>query len=202
MTEESTATTGLLANLSGSQKLCLAIAATVSLSGAGLWGVGAATRNQSPETPASSTTDTTTPNNDPVFAPNSLTDDTTSRSTEREETPAGDTQSDAERSPLELYSPTIFRFGFGFFLGFAVAFALRAAFKIVLLVVGTVFLLLIGLQMAGLISVNWDAMQAIYTNATAWLGTQTQSLTAFLRGYIPSGGSAVAGFAIGMLKKH
>jgi len=202
VTEESPARTGLLASLSGLQKLCLALAAAISLSGAGLWGVGATTKPDRPETPANATTESATPETDPAFAPNSLTDDTTSRSNKREETTEGDTTPDADKSLLELYSPTIFRLGFGFFLGFAVAFALRAAFKIVLLVVGTVFLLLIGLQMAGLISVNWDAMQGIYDTSTTWLGTQTQSLTAFLRGYIPSGGSAVAGFGIGMLKKH
>ncbi len=202
MTEETPARTGLLASLSGLQKLCLTLAAVVSFSGAGLWGVGVTTGSDRSEPTANSTTETGTPESDPAFMPNSLTDDTTSRNSEREETPARDTQSDADKTLLELYSPTIFRLGFGFFLGFAVAFALRAAFKIVLLVVGTVFLLLIGLQMAGLISVNWDAMQGIYNSSTTWLGTQTQSLTAFLRGYIPSGGSAVAGFGIGMLKKH
>lgn len=198
MSEETGSSGGLLASLSGLQKLCLALAAVVSFSGAGLWGVGAATSDGHAETAAeTSPGNTESPSG---FAPNGFTDDTTASS-------GGDNQTtsdadDAEKSPLELYSPTIFRLGFGFFLGFAVAFALRAAFKVVLLVVGGVFLLLIGLQMAGLISVNWDAMENIYTHTTAWLGTQTESFTAFLRGYIPSGGSAVAGFGVGMLKKQ
>lgn len=200
MSEDTAASTGAAAGLSGLQKLCLALAAVVSLAGAGMWGVGAATGNPTADTAATADGGDTGDAGASGFAPNGFTDSGTSGAgTGSQE---GGTDDDAEKSPLELYSPTIFRLGFGFFLGFAVAFALKAAFKVVLFVVGGVFLLLIGLQMGGLISVNWDAFNNIYESSTAWLGSQTESFTAFLRGYIPSGGSAVAGFGVGMLKKH
>lgn len=200
MSEEAATSGGLISGLSGLQKLCLALAAVISLSGAGLWGVGATTagdRVKSSVTDSSGTADS----GGSGFSPQGFTDSTTSGE-DGLESDVSDAGDDAERSPLELYSPTIFRLGFAFFLGFAVAFALRAAFKVVLLVVGGVFLLLIGLQMAGLVSVNWEAFEGMYNTSTTWLAGQTESFTAFLRGYIPSGGSAVAGFGIGMLKKH
>lgn len=199
MSEEAATRGGLVSGLSGLQKLCLALAAAVSVSGAGLWGVSATTGGDRAETAATDASGDADSGGS-GFSPQGFTDSSTSGEDNVERTGA-DTD-DAEKSPLELYSPTIFRLGFGFFLGFAVAFALRAAFKVVLLVVGGVFLLLIGLQMAGLVSVNWEAFEGMYNSSTKWLAGQTESFTAFLRGYIPTGGSAVAGFGIGMLKKH
>ncbi|QKK06778.1 MAG: hypothetical protein HND58_00450 [Planctomycetota bacterium] len=200
MSEEAATSGGLIAGLSGLQKLCLALAAVISISGAGLWGVGATTAGDRAETAATEASGADDSGGS-EFSPQGFTDSSTSGEDDVESR-GTDTGEDAEKSPLELYSPTIFRLGFAFFLGFAVAFALRAAFKVVLLVVGGVFLLLIGLQMAGLVSVNWEAFEGMYNTSTKWLAGQTESFTAFLRGYIPSGGSAVAGFGIGMLKKH
>lgn len=200
MSEEAASSGGLIAGLSGLQKLCLALAAVVSISGAGLWGVGATTAGDRAKSSVTDSSDAADSGGS-GFSPQGFTDSTTSGE-DGLESDVSDAGDDAEKSPLELYSPTIFRLGFAFFLGFAVAFALRAAFKVVLLVVGGVFLLLIGLQMAGLVSVNWEAFEGMYNTSTTWLAGQTESFTAFLRGYIPSGGSAVAGFGIGMLKKH
>ena len=197
MTEQAAAKTGIMASLTGLQKLALAFAAIVSMSGAGMWGVAATTAPAHGDNAA----EVAPAEGDPGYRPEGFTDDATAGTPEGNadgEAAAGD----ADKTALELYSPTVFRLGFAFFVGFAIAYALRAAFKVVLIVVGTVLLLLVGLQMAGLITVNWEAMQGLYDNSTAWLATQTQSLTAFLRGYIPSGGTAAAGFGVGMLKKQ
>lgn len=199
MSEQAVAKSGFLAGLTLLQKLGLVFAAVVSLSGAGMWGVAATTAPD--RTVSAEKAPPTDDRGDPAFRPEGFTDDATA-GTPRDESENGDAGDDAEqdKTALELYSPTVFRLGFAFFVGFAIAFALRAAFKVVLIVVGTLLLLLVGLQMAGLITVNWEAMQGVYDTSMAWLATQTQSLTAFLRGYIPSGGTAVAGFGIGMLK--
>lgn len=197
MTEQAAAKPGFLAGLTALQKLALVVAAIVSMSGAGMWGVAATTAPAHGENAA----EVAPAEGDSGYRPEGFTDDATAG------TPQGNADGeaaagDADKTALELYSPTVFRLGFAFFVGFAIAYVLRAAFKVVLIVVGTVLLLLVGLQMAGLITVNWEAMQGLYDNSTAWLATQTQSLTAFLRGYIPSGGTAAAGFGVGMLKKH
>lgn len=202
MTEQAAAAkTGFLAGLTGLQKLALVAAAVVSFAGAGMWGVAATTTpdQAAPKQAAPDTGGTPGADNGPSgFKPQGFVDDSTAG------TPAdsADTQTSEDKTPLELYSPTVFRLGFAFFVGFAIAYAIRAAFKVVLVVVGAVLLLLVGLQMAGLVTVNWEAMQGLYDNTTAWLGQQTQSLTAFLSGYLPSGGTAAAGFGLGLLKKH
>ncbi|VAX42560.1 hypothetical protein MNBD_PLANCTO03-1687 [hydrothermal vent metagenome] len=199
MSEQAAANSGFLAGLTVVQKLALVVAAVVSFTGAGMWGVAATTAPD--RTVPADKTAATEGDDAPAYRPEGLTDDTTAGSPDDGDEPreAGD-DADQDKTTLELYSPTVFRLGFAFFVGFAIAYALRAAFKVVLIVVGAVLLLLVGLQMAGLITVNWEAMQGLYETSTAWLATQTESLTAFLRGYIPSGGTAVAGFGVGMLK--
>jgi len=196
VSEQAAAKAGIMASLTGLQKLALVGAAVVSMSGAGMWGAAATTAPSRGD----STAEVAPAEGDPAYRPEGFTDDATAGTPEGNAD--GEAAGDADKTALELYSPTVFRLGFAFFVGFAIAYALRAAFKVVLIVVGTVLLLLVGLQMAGLITVNWEAMQGLYDNSTAWLATQTQSLTAFLRGYIPSGGTAAAGFGVGMLKKH
>lgn len=197
MNEQAPAKPGFVAGLTGLQKLLLVLAGVVSLSGAGLWGVAA---TSAPDRPAAAAAGSEPGGLEaPGLAPQGFTDDATGG------TPSKSTESGAgvaEKTALETYSPTVFRLGFAFFLGFAIAYAIRAALKVVLIVVGAVLLLLVGLQMAGLVSVNWEAMRGIYDGSTSWLGEQTQSLTAFLSGYIPSGGTAVAGFGVGLMKKH
>jgi uncharacterized membrane protein (Fun14 family) len=186
---------GAAAGLSGLQKLCLALAAVVTLAGAGLWGASVATRDTAADKPP------TAPQSEPADGSgrtDGLSPQGFVEGWERSE-PTEDAE--GERSAMEIYGPTVFRLGFGFFVGFAIAFAIRAALKLVLLIAGVLLLLLVGLQMAGLISVNWAALEGHYDALASWLGSQTGSLTAFLSGYIPSGGSALAGFGIGMLKK-
>jgi uncharacterized membrane protein (Fun14 family) len=206
MSETAAAKVGFLAGLTALQKLALVAAAIVSMSGAGMWGVAATTttaRDQTDGQTADQIADQAAPGADgaaPAYRPEGFTDDATAGTPAN---PAGQTeQTDRDKTALELYSPTVFRLGFAFFVGFAIAYAIRAAFRVVLIVVGAVLLLLVGLQMAGLVTVNWEAMHGMYDSTTAWLSTQTQSLTAFLRGYIPSGGTAAAGFGVGLLKKQ
>lgn len=191
MSEQAAAKTGFLGALTGLQKLTLALAAAIMLGGAGLWAYAATTAPERPPQTESARAGEDLP---PGYAPQGFTDDSTAG------TPAS--REEAEKTPLQLYTPALFRFGFAFFVGFAIAYAIRAALKVVLIVAGAVLLLLVGLQTGGLITVNWGAMDGVYQSVTAWLADQTQSLTAFLRGYIPSGATAATGFGIGLLKKH
>jgi uncharacterized membrane protein (Fun14 family) len=202
MSETAAAKVGFLAGLTALQKLALLAAAIVSMSGAGMWGVAATTTSDQTAGQAGDPgAGQAAPDNGALaYRPEGFTDDATAGTPAD---PAGQTgQTDADKTALELYAPTVFRLGFAFFVGFAIAYAIRAAFRVVLIVVGAVLLLLVGLQMAGLVTVNWEAMHGMYNSTTAWLSTQTQSLTAFLRGYIPSGGTAAAGFGVGLLKKQ
>ncbi|MCC7387750.1 MAG: hypothetical protein IT431_03180 [Phycisphaerales bacterium] len=210
MSETAAAKVGFLAGLTALQKLALVAAAIVSMSGAGMWGVAATTTTdraaEQAAGQAAGQAGADATDDAPSYRPEGFVDDATAGTPAESGGQADQTgqsgQTDADKTALELYAPTVFRLGFAFFVGFAIAYAIRAAFRVVLIVVGAVLLLLVGLQMAGLVTVNWEAMHGMYDSTTAWLSTQTQSLTAFLRGYIPSGGTAAAGFGMGLLKKQ
>lgn len=118
-------------------------------------------------------------------------------------TPSGASTASAEPAPttLETYSPAVFRLGFSFFAGFAMAYALRQFLKLTLLLAGVVLLGMFGLQYAGLVQIDWTAIEGKYNTLAAFLSEQTKSFTAFVSGYLPSATSAAAGAFIGFRKK-
>lgn len=108
--------------------------------------------------------------------------------------------SQAERA-IDLYSPAVFRLGFSFVAGFAMAYALRQFVKVTLLVAGVVLLGMFGLQYAGLVQIDWGAIEGKYDSIAAFLAQQTASFSTFVSGYLPSATSAGAGAFIGFRKK-
>ncbi|MEZ6235654.1 MAG: FUN14 domain-containing protein [Phycisphaerales bacterium] len=111
------------------------------------------------------------------------------------------TESGEGSDPLDLYSPAVFRLGFSFFAGFAMAYALRQFVKITVATLGVVLLGLFGLQYAGLIQVDWGLLEGKFDAAAAFLRDQTESFTAFVRGYLPSTASAATGAFLGFRRK-
>lgn len=107
----------------------------------------------------------------------------------------------AQPQVADPWSPAIFRMGFGFFAGFSMAYALRAFARVTLVSAGMFFLLLFGLQYAGLIEVRWSAMADRYDTLQAWLRAQMGGVQAFLTGYLPSAGAALAGLALGFVRR-
>ena len=106
---------------------------------------------------------------------------------------SGDT-ADAED---ESWSPVIFRLGFSFFIGYVIAFAMRAFLRFTLLAIGVAAMLLMGLEYGGFIEVHWTLLGDRFDGFTGWLSAQTTSFTAFLRGALPSAASAGAGLLLG-----
>lgn len=106
---------------------------------------------------------------------------------------AGDTGG----SWMREWSPAIFRLGFSFFVGFAIAYALRTFVKLSLVVVGLFALLLFGLEYAGLLEIRWGAIGEKYDSIAAWASGQFESFRTFITGELPSAGAAVAGLALG-----
>ncbi|MBT8486809.1 MAG: hypothetical protein HKO59_03265 [Phycisphaerales bacterium] len=98
------------------------------------------------------------------------------------------------------WAPVIFRLGFSFFVGFAIAFAARRFLRLAIMVAGFALMLLFGLQYAQIIDVNWAIMETHYDSLTGWLGHQTSSFTRFISGYLPSSAMAVVGLATGFKK--
>ncbi|MFK7960445.1 MAG: FUN14 domain-containing protein [Phycisphaerales bacterium] len=103
-------------------------------------------------------------------------------------------------SGLDRYSPAIFRTGFSFFVGFAIAFAVRSFVKISIAAIGFVGLALFGLQYAGLIDVQWDAIASRWDDIGAWLRPQLESFHTFITGALPSATAASAGLFTGFKK--
>lgn len=107
-----------------------------------------------------------------------------------------------EPAPVaDPWSPAIFRMGFGFFVGFAMAYALRSFVKVTIVSAGVFFLLLFGLQYAGLVEVKWAAMADRYDSLQEWLLAQVGGFQAFVTGYLPSAGAALAGLGLGFMRK-
>ncbi|MEM1331102.1 MAG: FUN14 domain-containing protein [Planctomycetota bacterium] len=116
-----------------------------------------------------------------------------------EEDATGDTEA-VGRQHDDL-SPAVFRLGFSFFLGFAIAYALKAFVKVSIIGIGLFALLMFGMQYAGLLEIRWAAIGDRYESAADWLGGQFASFRAFVLGYLPSSGSAFAGVALALKKK-
>gem|GEM_PF-79296 len=92
----------------------------------------------------------------------------------------------------DTLSPAVFRMGFSFFVGFAIGFATRTFVKFTLFGIGMFFLLLFGLQYAGIIEVKWALLEARYHEAGSWIGGQLSGFRAFITGYLPSAALAAA----------
>jgi len=98
---------------------------------------------------------------------------------------------------MNQWSPTIFRLGFSFFVGFAVAYAVRTFIKLSVVAAGFVLLLLFGLQYAGIIEVHWGRVADHYDTFGEWFSAQFKSLSAFIQGELPSAASVAAGLVLG-----
>jgi len=98
------------------------------------------------------------------------------------------------------WSPALFKLGFSFFVGFAIAFALRTFVKISIIAIGMFLLVHFALEYYGFIQVNWDVFGERYDSIADWIGRQTGSFREFVTGSLPSAGSAVAGMVLGFRK--
>lgn len=102
---------------------------------------------------------------------------------------------------LPDFSPAVFRLGFSFALAFAIAYAFRMFMRIVLIFLGLFMMLLCGLEFAGLIEVKWCAMASGYESASVWFHAQTDSMLAFVTGYLPSLGAGTLGLGAGFVRR-
>ncbi len=99
------------------------------------------------------------------------------------------------------WGPSVFRMGFSFFVGFAIAFALRSFMKLALVALGFFFLALFGLQYAGLLEVKWGAMSERYDELTQNLETRAKGAWTSMSVLLPSAASASAGLLAGFWRR-
>jgi uncharacterized membrane protein (Fun14 family) len=113
----------------------------------------------------------------------------------------GDSAAEEPPDALDRWSPTIFRLGFSFFVGFTVAYAVRSFMKIALIVIGVLFLALFGLQYAGVIDVDWATMGEHFDALRDRIAAEASSFGDFITGALPSAGAAVLGLVAGFRRK-
>lgn len=107
----------------------------------------------------------------------------------------------AKPTGIAAWSPTIFALGFSFFVGFAMAYALRMFLRLALIGAGFFFMLMFGLQYAGLVEVKWAAMESRYDSLTSHLNEDAHSVTDYITAYLPSAASASAGLIAGFWRR-
>ncbi len=104
---------------------------------------------------------------------------------------------DPQPTGAAAWGPSVFRMGFSFFVGFAIAFALRSFVKLAIVALGFFFLALFGLHYAGLIEIKWGAMSERYDELT----TRAQGAWDSMRVLLPSAVSASAGLFAGFWRR-
>ncbi len=175
------------------QKAMLGLSLLLMIVGGGLK-VYAMTRPQTPQTTTPSDSGSTT-----------TTGPRTPGSSFLSGSPSGSDSSAKETSPtqpetqfdLNNWSPAIFRLGFSFFVGFCIAYALRAFFKITAFTLGIILLAMFGLQYMGWVQIDWLLLERQYDSAVDWIRYQTASFQQFVTGQVPSAASAVTGLFVG-----
>ena len=116
------------------------------------------------------------------------------------------------------FSPFLTNVGFGGLVGFLIGFVIKKIFKILAIVAGVCFAVLMYLEQQGMVSINWDKINVAYhgvlstvtntitnsTTATGGIGgshtTASSLLPAITNLGIPLTGSMATGFAIGIMK--
>ena len=101
-----------------------------------------------------------------------------------------------EEAPF--WPPLLAKGGLSFFLAFCVGYALRAAMKVTMILVGLIVLATLGLQQVGVIeSIDWTRAEAFWDSLTANLGEHFKSLGDFVSGSLPTAGSGALGLVAG-----
>lgn len=109
-------------------------------------------------------------------------------------------QKRAENPPARVpsWGNAAMRLGICLFVGMMLASLLKMFIKTMVM-----FLLLVGgallfMEHRGLIEPFWDHDIGFLISAKDWLAGQTETVTAFLKGYLPSTGAATTGFFLGL----
>ena len=107
----------------------------------------------------------------------------------------------AEGEAQGSLSPFFLKGGFGFFLGFAMGYALRAFFKLALLVCGVFALGLTALAYTGLVEIDWTTMGGYFDAFVERVRAEAGDFRTFLTGSLPSAGMAALGLVAGFRRR-
>ena len=99
------------------------------------------------------------------------------------------------------WSEAIFKYGFSFFVGFAMGYAVRSFLKLALIFVGVLAICLFALDYAGFVTVEWEAMDKAFSGLMERVKTQVSGFRSFITGSLPSAGLAATGLYAGFRKR-
>ncbi len=111
---------------------------------------------------------------------------------------SGDSTGGAQSEPA---SKGLFRIGFSFLAGFSIGTFLRAVLKLAMIVFGFWLLTTFLLAYAGLMTVEWDQIDALWNQFNDSIQGEWGSFQSFMLGSLPAAGLAATGLVIG-LKRH
>jgi len=98
-----------------------------------------------------------------------------------------------------LFNEAFFlKLGFSFMVGLAVGYALKAAFKITLVLIGLILLGIFALQYAGIAHIDWSGMEVRYDTWADWLSVNGPAFLDFIGSNLSSSASFIAGLAVGL----
>ena len=99
------------------------------------------------------------------------------------------------------WSPFFFKGGFGFFLGFCVGHFLRAFLKVSAVGIGLIALVVLGLQYAGVLEVDWNVVSDQYDKIAEVVRRESKEFFSFVNGTIPAASASGLGLLVGFKKK-
>ncbi len=114
--------------------------------------------------------------------------------------PAKDAEA-LEQQGGEPASRGVFRLGFSFLAGYCSGAFVRTALRIVSIAIGFWLVMTFALSYAGLVVVDWQAMDALWQRFAANVESEWGSFQGFMLGSLPATGLAVTGFAVGFRRR-
>jgi uncharacterized membrane protein (Fun14 family) len=114
--------------------------------------------------------------------------------------PAGEQPEAIAGIQLGDWSTLLMKLGFSFVVGFAIAYAVAGMLKLVTIGLGLIFLLLFGLQYAGLIDINWAGIETYYDSFVTWIIPHIGNFKDFITSHLPASSMAALGLVIGFKK--
>ncbi|MCB1235290.1 MAG: hypothetical protein KDM91_09485 [Verrucomicrobiae bacterium] len=96
------------------------------------------------------------------------------------------------------WSGALSRFGWGFFLAFAAGALVRWFIKTALMVAAIAAILLTFLVKQGIVEPFWNEHTDLADQLAGWVKAQSQTVTAFVKGWLPSSFASATGFFLGL----
>ncbi|HDM23544.1 hypothetical protein DRO02_05430 [archaeon] len=100
----------------------------------------------------------------------------------------------------EILYPILIQMGAGFFIGFAVGYALKKLIKILIVLAGLFFMLLLAMEYYGIVSIKYDKLLEAVENLIGGVSGEAQGIYAHIVAHLPFAAAFIPGFAFGVKK--